>query len=392
MNEQTQNICVKVVGLGAAGLRLVDKLAAVGFPAAQFLALDTDCQELQRCQIAEKVQLGETTRRGWGCSGDVGEGAECVRAGRDRIAGKLSGSNLVIIVAGLGGGLGGGGAAVVAEIAAECGALVMALGIEPLDLEGRTETARLSLQRLLQVADTVVRMPNQGVMENQRKGCSVLECFEASNNHVLESLMGFGRLMRSDGTLNVDFAHVRKMVAGQHGESMLATVEVAGDARPRALMDAIMKHPFLDAGRNFRKAQGMVISLIGGESLSMDEVREFVEHIKAAAPEAQLALGVHIDESLANCVGVTVMLPYPEPATIDGRSNTDAANALQVNRVQAAANKGSLLSGAAGGGFAQQQLPLVSISKGRFDKGEPNLRDGKDLDVPTFLRRNIILT
>ena len=72
MNEQTQNICVKVVGLGAAGLRLVDKLAAVGFPAAQFLALDTDCQELQRCQIAEKVQLGETTRRGWGCSGDVG--------------------------------------------------------------------------------------------------------------------------------------------------------------------------------------------------------------------------------------------------------------------------------------------------------------------------------
>ena len=392
MNEQTQNICVKVVGLGAAGLRLVDKLAAVGFPAAQFLALDTDCQELQRCQIAEKVQLGETTRRGWGCSGDVGEGAECVRAGRDRIAGKLSGSNLVIIVTGLGGGLGGGGAAVVAEIAAECGALVMALVMEPLDLEGRTETAGLSLQRLLQVADTVVRMPNQGVMENQRKGCSVIECFEASNNHVLESLMGIGRLMRADGTLNIDFAHVRKIVGGQHGESMLATVEVAGDARPRALMDAIMKHPFLDAGRYFRKVQGMVFSLIGGESLSMDEVREFVEHIKAAAPDAQLALGVHIDESLANCVGVTVMLPYPEPATIDGRSKSEAANALQVNRVQTAANKGSLLSGAAGAGFAQQQLPLVSISKGRFDKGEPNLRDGKDLDVPTFLRRNIILT
>jgi cell division protein FtsZ len=173
---------------------------------------------------------------------------------------------------------------------------------------------------------------------------------------------------------------------------MLATVEVAGDARPRALMDAIMKHPFLDAGRYFRKAQGMVISLIGGESLSMDEVREFVEHIKAAAPEAQLALGVHIDESLANCVGVTVMLPYPEHETIDARPKSEAANALQVNRVQTSANKGSLLSGAAGAGFAQQQLPLVSISKGRFDKGEPNLRDGKDLDVPTFLRRNIILT
>ena len=391
MNDQDQNICVKVLGLGAAGLRLVDKLAAVGFPAAQFLSLDTDCQALQRCQISEKIQLGETTRRGWGCSGDVGEGAECVRADRDRIAGKLCGSDLVIIVAGLGGGLGGGGAAVVAEIAAECGALVVALVIEPLDLEGRTETARLSLQRLLQVADTVVRMPNQSVMENQRKGCSVLECFEASNNHVLESLMGFGRLIRSDGTLNIDFAHVRKMVGGQHGESLLATVEVVGDARPRALMDAIMKHPFLDAGRYFRKAKGVVISLIGSESLSMDEVQEFVEYVKAAAPEAQLALGVHIDESLANCVGAMVMFPYPDTALTEDESETADGKALQINLLKHKANKELLLSDAVDPGVAQQQLPLVSISKGRFDKGEPNLYDGKDLDVPTFTRRNIIL-
>ena len=391
MADQYQSICVKIVGLGAAGLRLVDKLAAVGFPAAQFLALDTDCQELQRCQIAEKIQLGETTRRGWGCSGDVGEGAECVRADRDRVAGELSGSNLVIIVAGLGGGLGGGGAAVVAEIAAECGALVVALVIEPLDLEGRTETACLSLRRLLQVADTVVRMPNQAVMEKQRVGCSVLECFEASNSHALESLIGFGRLMRSDGTLNIDFAHVRKMIGGQHGESLLGAVEVAGDARPRALMDAIMKHPFLDAGKYFRKVKGLVISLIGSESLSMNEVQEFVEHIKAAAPEAQLALGVHIDGSLDNCVGAMVMFPYPDKALTGNESKAAEGKALQVNRLKYAANRDLQPSDAGGLKSAQQQLPLVSVSKGRFDKGEPNLYDGKDLDVPTFLRRNIVL-
>jgi len=391
MADQYQSICVKIVGLGAAGLRLVDKLAAVGFLADQFLALDTDCQELQRCQIAEKIQLGETTRRGWGCSGDVGEGAECVRADRDRIADELSGSNLVIIVAGLGGGLGGGGAAVVAEIAAECGALVVALVIEPLDLEGRTETAYLSLQRLLQVADTVVRMPNQAVMEKQRAGCSVLECFEASNNHALESLIGFGRLMRSDGTLNIDFAHVRKIVGGQHGESLLGTVEVAGDSRPRALMDAIMKHPFLDAGKCFRQVEGLVISLIGNESLSMDEVEEFVGYIKVAAPEAQLALGVHIDESLDNCVGAMVMFPYPDKALTGNQSKAVDGKTLQVNRLKYAENREVQLSDAVGLKFAQQQLPLVSVSKGRFDKGEPNLYDGKDLDVPTFLRRNIVL-
>lgn len=391
MAHQNQSISVKIVGLGAAGLRLVDKLAAVDFPAAQFLALDTDCQELQRCQIAEKIQLGEGTRRGWGCSGDVAEGAECVRADRNRVAGELSGSNLVIIVVGLGGGLGGGGAPVVAEIAAECGALVVALVIEPLDLEGRTETACLSLRRLLQVADTVVRMPNQAVMEKQQAGCSVLECFEVSNNHALESLIGFGRLMRSDGMLNIDFAHVQKMVGGQHGESLLGSVEVAGDARPRALMEAIMKHPFLDADKCFRKVKSLAISLIGSESLSMDEVKEFMEYIKVAAPEAQLALGVHIDESLDNCVGAMVMFPYPDETLTGNELKAAGGMAMHINRLKYAGNRDVQLSDAVGLKFAQQQLPLVSVSKGRFNKGEPNLCDGKDLDVPTFLRQNIVL-
>ena len=392
MAVQNQSICVKVVGLGAAGLRLVDKLAAVGFPAMQFLSLDTDCQELQRCQITEKMQLGATTRRGWGCSGDAAEGAESVRTDRDCVAGKLGGADLVIIVAGMGGGMGGGGATVVAEIAKECGALVMAMVIEPLNLEGRTETAGLSLQRLLQVADTVVRMSNQSVMEKQGEGCSVLECFEASNNHVLESLMGFGRLMRSDGTLNIDFAHMRNIISGQHGESFLATVEVAGDARPRALMDAIIKHPFLHARRCFQKARGVVISLVGSESLSMNEVQEFVEHIKSVAPVAQLSLGVHIDETLGNCVGAMVMFPYPDAALSKEASDRPGVKVLQVNRLKRTANDELPLSDSADPGFSQQQLPLVSISKGRFDKGEPNLHDGKDLDVPTFLRQNIILT
>ena len=388
---QEHGICVKVVGLGAAGLRLADKLAAIGFPAAQFLSLDTDCQELQRCQLAEKIQLGETTRRGWGCSGDVGEGARCARAARDQVAGKLDGADLVIIIVGLGGGLGGGGAAVVSEIATECGALVVAMAIEPLELEGRTESARLSLQRLLQVADTVVRMPNQRVMEQQRKNSSVLECFEVSNNHVLESLMGFGRLIRSDGILNIDFAHVQTIIGGQHGVSSMAAVEVTGDARPRALMNAIMKHPFLDVCSYFRQAKGVVISLAGSESLSMEEVHEIVEHIKAAAPKAQVALGVHIDESLNNCLSAMVMFPYLHTDLCDGDLNNVKKGPQRINRLQTVLEKEFQSSNAVGTAFAQQQLPLVSISKGRFDKGEPTLHDGKDLDVPTFLRRNIAL-
>ena len=385
MTEQKHSICVKAVGLGAAGLRMVDKLAALEFPATQFLVLDTDCQELQRCQLAERIQLGEADRRGWGCSGDVGEGVKCVRAARDLLAGKLSGADLVVIVTGLGGGMGGGGAPVVAELAAECGALTVVLAIEPLELESRSESASLSLQRLAQVADTVVRLSNQGVIERQGKGCLVPKCLEVSDNLVLESLMGLGRLMQSDGLLNIDFAHVRKIVGGQHGESHMATVEVAGDARPRALMDAILKHPFLEAENHLREAEGLLISLAGSESLSMAEVHEFVEHLKVAAPEAQLALGVHIDESLGKYLGAMVMMPCASAAVPEGEPEQP------VNRLPAEA-EGELPLGLADiPNLAQQQLPLVAVSKGRFDKGEPTVHDGEDLDVPTFLRRNLLL-
>ena len=181
------------------------------------------------------------------------------------------------------------------------------------------------------------------------------------------------------------------MIAGHHGESFIATVEVVGDARARALMDAVMKHPFLDDAGCFRNVKSIVISLIGSESLSMDEVQEFVEHIKEIAPEAQLALGLHIDESLVNCVGAMLMFPYPHTVLIENKSDSMKEKSLPVNRLSRRANKDLLLCDDVGLKFDQQQLPLVSVSKGRFDKGEPNLHDGKDLDVPTFLRRNIIL-
>ena len=374
------NLCVKMVGVGCAGLRLLDRVAAAGFPATNFLAVDSDCEHLQRCQIAERIQLGETNRRGWGCSGDEGEGANCVRAARDRIAGKLMGADLVVIVA----GMGGGGAPVVSEIASEGGALVVALAIEPFDLEGRNETARVAVNRLTQVADTVVRMPNQNVMETLGKNASVPECMEAANGHVLGALMGMGRLARADGELNVDFAHVRRLMTGYHGESSLITVEVAGDARPRALVEAILNHPHLNAGSEFRNCEGLIVSLVGDESMSMEEVDEFMAHLKTAASRAKVILGVHVDDAMGKGMGAMMLMPRrpvkevlptsvkPEPLKISMPTTP---------RNQPASTRD----------FQQQQLPLVPISKGRFDKGEPNLHDGEDLDVPTFLRRNMIL-
>lgn len=384
MKSPESDIRVIVVGIGSAGLHLLDKLAAVGLPAGYFIVMDSDCQSLHRCQIAERIQLGKTTRRGWGCSGDTAEGASCVRAARDRVAAKLKSADMVIVVAGMGGGMGGGGAPVVAEIASEGGALVLSIAIEPFDLEGRGEVSDLALQRLFQVSDTVIRIPNQSIMEQMTTGCSVQECLEVSNGRILEAMMGLGRLVRSDGLLNIDFTHVSKLLRGQHGESHLATIEMAGDVRPRAVMDELMKHPFFGTGNGLSQASGMIVSLVGDDSLNTDEVSEFVEYLESLTPKMMRVCGVHVDKTMNLRMGAMLLVPSSFAQKIDLGQKLSIN---RTNRTVETTNTGLITEME---GF-QQQLPLVPVSKGRFDKGEPNLHDGEDLDVPTFLRRNMIL-
>ncbi len=385
---QTPGVNVKVVGLGGAGGRVVDSLAALGFPAARFLAVDTDSEKLQHCQLAAKLQLGESARRGWGCSGDAGAGAACMRAAKDTLSEKLADTDLVLLVTGLAGGLGGGGAPVVAEIAADAGALVVALAIEPFDLEGLDAQSREALQRLRGTADTVVCMPNQAVMDRQPSEASVPECFEAANNLILEVLLGMGRLLRTDGQMNIDFAHFHSMMSGRHTGCVMASLEVMGDSRPRALMDAILRHPQLEAGTLLGKTDGIVLCLSSGEDVPMDEVEEVMSHLRDAAPDARLLLGVHTEAGQGDGLAALVMMPRPA-ANVVAEVDPDPVNRLEEFSEQPAAETAPAIPML--WTADQQQLPLVNISKGRFDKGEPTLHNGEDLDIPTYQRRNIIL-
>ncbi len=385
---QTPGVNVKVVGLGGAGGRVVDSLAALGFPAARFLAVDTDSEKLQHCQLAAKLQLGESARRGWGCSGDAGAGAACMRAAKDTLSEKLADTDLVLLVTGLAGGLGGGGAPVVAEIAADAGALVVALAIEPFDLEGLDAQSREALQRLRGTADTVVCMPNQAVMDRQPSEASVPECFEAANNLILEALLGMGRLLRTDGQMNIDFAHFHSMMSGRHTGCVMASLEVMGDSRPRALMDAILRHPQLEAGTLLGKTDGIVLCLSSGEDVPMDEVEEVMSHLRDAAPDARLLLGVHTEAGQGDGLAALVMMPRPA-ANVVAEVDPDPVNRLEEFSEQPAAETAPAIPML--WTADQQQLPLVNISKGRFDKGEPTLHNGEDLDIPTYQRRNIIL-
>ncbi|MDG2212936.1 MAG: hypothetical protein P8M70_03845 [Verrucomicrobiota bacterium] len=372
------------VGIGGVGMLLLDKLAAVGVPVGSFIGMDSDYQSIQRGQIAERVQLGALTRRGWGCSGDSAEGASCVRAVRDEVGAKLNGADVVIIVAGMGGGMGGGGAPVVAEIASEKGALVLSIAIEPFDLEGRQESADLALQRLIQVSDTVIRMSNQSIMKRMKTACSTQECLEVANGRILDAMMGLAHLMRSDGLLNINFAHVRELIGGQHGESNLDIVEIVGDVRPRAIVGELMKHQFFGPDNQIGENSGMIINLLGDDSLNMETVDKFKTCLESMAPKFQRVIGAHADKAMDSRMRLMLLAPDFFTQKIDLEQNQSIH--LTDRTIETAIEKGTRVKEG-----VQQQLALVPVSKGRFDKGSPNLHDGVDLDVPTFLRRNMIL-
>ena len=166
----------------------------------------------------------------------------------------------------------------------------------------------------------------------------------------------------------------------------MATLEVMGDARPRALMDAILRHPQLEAGRLLGKTDGIVLCLSSGEDLPMDEVEEVMNHLRDAAPAAKLLLGVHTEAGQGNGLIALVMMPQQiENTAVEEEPEP-------VNRLEELPPEPETASVTPTLWTAhQQQLPLVNISKGRFDKGESTLHNGKDLDIPTYQRRNIVL-
>jgi cell division protein FtsZ len=276
----------------------------------------------------------------------------------------------------------------VAEIAADAGALVVALAIEPFDLEGLDAQSREALQRLRGTADTVVCMPNQAVMDRQPNGASVPECFEAANNLILEALLGMGRLLRTDGQMNIDFAHFHSLMSGRHTGCVMASLEVMGDSRPRALMDAILRHPQLEAGTLLGETDGIVLCLSSGEDVPMDEVEEVMSHLRDAAPDARLLLGVHTEAGQGDGLAALVMMPRPAETTV-AKADPDPVNRLEEFSEQLVTETAPAVPTL--WTAHQQQLPLVNISKGRFDKGEPTLHNGEDLDIPTYQRRNIVL-
>jgi cell division protein FtsZ len=409
---------VKVFGVGSAGVTMLDTLNGEDFAGAGFVAVNTDASSLASSSAALKIQLETRLLRGLGTGGDPERGRTIAEEQFATLKTACEGADVVFVVAGLGGGAGSGISSVLARAAKETGALVLAFVTLPFTCEGnrRQQQAQSGLDQLKSVADGVICLPCQKTFKLIDENTSVLDTFRITDGLLLESVRGVWRLLTRPGLIRIHFDDLCAMVRDGHSESVFASVEATGPARAREVVEKLIAHPLLDEGRALAEADAVLVSLMGGRELTMAEVNRVMEQIGRQCEHAQIIMGAAVDETLKNRLSVTVIAAKPDAAARTGPPDVAAAGDASDQTISrgATARPGSrcgstataltseqreqMVARHAGGRgrkagpkLRQAQLPLAIISKGRFDKSEPTIHKGEDLDIPTYVRRGVAL-
>ena len=402
---------IKIFGVGGAGVILSNILDSSEFAGAHFAAIDTDAQSLAASSATVKVHLETKLLRGLGTGGDPERGHALAEEQFSTLKSACEDADVVLIVAGLGGGAGSGVSPVLARAAKETGALVLAFVTLPFICEGnrRQQQALRCMEQLRPVADGVICLPNQKAFKLIDENTSVLETFRITGSLLLEGLRGVWQLLTRPGLIQIHFDDLCSLVRDRHSESSFAFVETSGAARSREAVEKLLAHPLLDEGRALAGANAVLVSLTGGKDLTMAEVNRVMEKISRHCENAQIIMGAAIDAGMANKLSVALIaaknsaeksespaseqgnFPIPTEENAENpapRFGTRSLPGSQLQQREVAITRRIRKDKTK---MLQTQLPLAIISKGRFDKSEPTIHKGEDLDIPTYIRRGVPL-
>jgi len=414
-----KKLVLKVFGLGGAGCNAAGFASQAGFDGVEFLAANTDSQSLEACAAPVKFVLGANRTRGLGAGGDPELGRASAEEDVEQIRSFCAGADILFILAGLGGGTGTGAAPVFARVARESGALVLALVTLPFEFEGnrRHLQAQAGLHQLKTHADAVICLPNQKLFKMLDENTSVLEGFKISNSLLAEGLRGIWRMLTQTGLINVDFADLCSVTRGRHAAGFFATAEASGEKRAEQVVEKLMAHPLLDGGQVLSESDALLVSIVGGPDVLMSEIHKLMEPLNRQGENAHIIFGAAIDEAFGGRLSVTLIASSrrPEEAPAPSRQAAPPANLESAQFLDTAAQerpasrfvppppelseekRAQMLRGQQGGrsrkrpSRLQRELPLEVVHKGRFEKSDPTIRNGEDLDVPTYIRRGVPL-
>jgi len=443
-------IYIKVVGIGGAGSNVLDRVMLDGIEGAELVAINTDVQSLTASVAAHKVQLGRNLTRGLGSGGDPELGCAAAEEATDEIRSVLEGGTVIFICVGLGGGTGSGAAPIVAQLAKEDNSLVLVFAALPFSFEGRRRCAQAaeSLSRLRAIADAVICFENDRMAEITLPRMGIHEAFAAADLTISQSIRSVASILQRPGLLHIGFDDVCTVLRNGDARALFGYGDAEGENRAHDALARALKNPLMNRGELLEEAFHAIVHIRGGTNVTFGEVQIIMEELnRHISDQTHLFMGIAIESRMGNQLSVSILsalgdssmkpvqhLPAKSTASMNSASpqtqqtqallspsvsepapavaNSDPAPAVSdqpeapkqelnlprgENESQKPAPPRALFKSEPKTQAAatrkpeakQETLQFEPVSRGRFEKSEPTIIDGQDLDVPTFLRQNV---
>ena len=298
---------IKVVGVGGGGSNAINRMIAARLPGVQYVAMNTDLQALERCDAEVKVAIGDRLTKGLGAGSDPLRGRRAAEESREAISAALQSAEMVFVTACLGGGTGTGAAPIVAEVAREQGALTIGVVTKPFAFEGakRRQQAEEGIRDLQEKVDTLIVIPNDRLLQLCGDDVSVSDAFAMADDVLRQGIQGISELITTPGTINLDFADVRKVMENA-GPALMAIGIARGENRAAEAARSAISSPLLEV--DITGARGVLFNITGPPNLGLQELNAAARVIaEVVDPDAEIIFGTAIDEQLDDEVRITVI-------------------------------------------------------------------------------------
>jgi cell division protein FtsZ len=300
---------LKVIGLGGGGCNAIERMMELDLKGIDFIAANTDSQALNANPAPTKILLGPNTTRGLGAGGDPNKGKYAAEESRKEIATALSGSDMVFLTAGMGGGTGTGAIPIAAEIARSQGAVTIAIVTTPFSFEmgRRQKNANDGLNMLREHTHTLVAIPNDRLLFVAPRNLPMETAFRLADDVLRQSVQGITELVTEPGLVNVDFAHIRRLIL-LGGGALMSIGQGKGAGKAKQAVEQALHHPLMDTV-SLSNARGVIVNFTGGSDLSLFEIQSALSDLQEqTGPQAEIVFGVITDERMNDRLQVILMI------------------------------------------------------------------------------------
>jgi cell division protein FtsZ len=394
-NFKSQGAIIKVLGIGGAGCNAINRMIESDMQGVEFIAINTDVQDLAVSRADIKLQIGKEQTNGLGAGARPEIARRAVEENLDHVREIIQDTDMVFITAGMGGGTGTGSAPIIAEAAREQGCLTLAIVTMPFDFEGpkKLRVAEEGLEELKRNVDTLIVVPNQQLIKIVNSNTSLNEALQIADNILHQAVKSITDLISNQGVFNLDFADVKTIMQGK-GEAIMGTGVASGEARASLAAQQAISSPLLD-NLSIQGAESILINIIGNSELTLFEVEETCKIIREeAGTDSDTIVGIINDDSLDDEIVINVIATGVNREEIDEQISTMGDKNYEPEEVEEEKSK---VKKPAGGNLESsddleedKNTPFSDFTHDDEDF-EKKQKDREDKEIPSILRKNLKL-